>query len=634
MFRQIKQQHIAPLLRVLMVCGLLLGLLGTAPAKSISLPSAGVHRIVTIEVDYTIYEWWLLSWKTSEIVCQIYTEHDSWPDNSEVLYYCGSTIQKQWVNTSACDENMTNPQDCKGLYLYRASETPSKRMVEISLPSPEVFVSITNCNQEPGQANCTTLPYLRLQAVEPLPNEQIIQILGTVNGAGFSCPGSACDLPLGPTGMEGVQVEFWAESSYGDSSQRYKAQVRVIPWGDFANPDQPATDKPSYYVDVLSSQWLGEGQSTCSEIWQSFLPVDGPPSWLRTPELAEELVSTNEYFLLAGMLIQQGLVDASSSPSGGLEANGAANVWGMEIAQPVVDDWQNQFDAEIIRVADDTGVPAQLMKNIFSRESQFWPGIYEKVREAGLGHLSDIGADAVLLWNPAFYSQFCPLILTDETCQRGFGNLDLAQQEMLRGALVQKVNAACPDCPVGIDLTQANFSISIFARSILANCEQVRQIIYNNTGRQPGQVAKYEDLWKFTLLNYNAGPGCLGNAMQRTINNGNPLTWENIAYNLQEACRPGIEYVDDISHMPLPDEGGIGELLSTPEPGTYLPTPTISPTPRPIILTPTPGPTSTPGPTTTPGPTATPTQTATPGGTAYPGPTVTTEPTLTGTPYP
>jgi hypothetical protein len=237
------------------------------------------------------------------------------------------------------------------------------------------------------------------------------------------------------------------------------------------------------------------------------------------------------------------------------------------------------------------------MKNIFSRESQFWPGIYEKVREAGLGHLSDIGADAVLLWNPAFYSQFCPLILADETCQRGFGNLDPAQQEMLRGALVQKVNAACPDCPIGIDLTQANFSISIFARSILANCEQVRQIVYNSTGRQPGQVAKYEDLWKFTLLNYNAGPGCLGNAMQRTINNGNPLTWENVSFNLQEVCRAGIAYVDDVSTMPQPDQGSINDLLSTPEPSTYLPTPTVQPTPRPIIVTPTPGPTATTGPT-------------------------------------
>ncbi len=584
-----------------MVCGILLGLIGTTPADSVSLPSAGVRRFVTIEVDYTIYEWWLLSWKTSEIVCQVYTEHESWPDNSEVLYYCGSTIQKQWIGTGACifDQTITNPQDCKGLYLHKASVTPAKRKVEINLPSPEVFVSISGCNKEPGQNHCTTLPYLRLQAVEPLPNEQIIRINGTVNGAGFSCPGGACDLPLSPTGMEGVLVEFWADSSYGDSSKHYTAQVRVIPWGDFANPDQPAADKPSYYVDVLSSQWLGEGKSTCSEIWQSFLPVDGPPSWLRTPILAGELVSQNDYYLLAGMLIKQGLVDASQCSAGGLETNGAANVCGMEAAKPVVEDWQNQFDSEILRVAAETGVPAQLMKNIFSRESQFWPGIYEKVREAGLGHLSDIGADAVLLWNPAFYSQFCPLILTNQTCQRGFGNLDLAQQEMLRGALVQKVNAACPNCPVGIDLTQANFSISVFARSILANCEQVRQIIFNTTGRQPGQVAKYEDLWKFTLLNYNAGAGCLGNAMQRTINNGNPLTWENVSYNLQEVCRAGIRYVEDVSNMPQTDQGGIGNLLSTPAPNTYLPTPTIQPTPRPIILTPTPRPTSTPGPTPT-----------------------------------
>ena len=604
---QTKHQRIIPLIRVLMVCGLLLGLIGTAPAESISLPSAGVSRFVTIEVDYTIYEWWLLSWKTSEVVCQVYTEHDSWPDSSEVLYYCGSTIQKQWLNTHAClfDDNITNSQDCNGLYLHQASITPSKRKVEISLPSPEVFVSIANCNKTPGQNNCTTLPYLRLKAEEPLPNEEIIQILGTVNGAGFSCPGSACDLPLSPTGMEGVQVEFWAESSYGDSSKRYSAQVRVIPWGDFANPDQPATDQPSYYVDVLSSQWLGEGQSTCSEIWQSFLPVDGPSSWLRTPQLAGELVSTNEYYLLAGLLIKQGMVDAGTCPSGGLETNGAANACGMLRAQPVVDEWQNQFDSEIMRVAEDTGVPAQLMKNIFSRESQFWPGIYEKVREAGLGHLSDIGADGVLLWNPAFYSQFCPLILADETCQRGFGNLDPDQQEMLRGALVQKVNAACPNCPLGIDLAQANFSISIFARSLLANCEQVRQIIYNSTGRQSGQVAKYEDLWKFTLLNYNAGPGCLGNAMQRTINYGNPLTWENVSYNLEEGCRAGISYVEDISSMPQSEVGGINDLLSTPKPSTYLPTPTLQPTPRPIIVTPTPGPTATPGgptPTVTPYP--------------------------------
>lgn len=154
---------------------------------------------------------------------------------------------------------------------------------------------------------------------------------------------------------------------------------------------------------------------------------------------------------------------------------------------------------------------------------------------------------------------------------------------MLRGALVQKVNAACPDCPDGIDLTQANFSISIFARSILANCEQVRQIVYNNTGKQAGQVVSYEDLWKFTLLNYTSGSGCLGNAIQRTINNGNVLNWDNVAYNLQPACRTGIDYVDEVSSMPEEEGMGIDDYLVNPTP--VAPTPglpnVVYPTPRP-----------------------------------------------------
>lgn len=576
------KKKINNIIRIFTIFALLLVFFSPDPAKSATTLFSERKRTVKIEADYTLYEWWLLSWKTSEIVCQVYTEHESWPDSAEVLYYCGSTIQKQWMDTKPCD----NAQECPGLYLHLAGTSALSREVEVNLPSPEVFISVVGCNKEPGQKNCTSLPYLRFNAYEPLPNEQIIQIVGRFNGMGFSCPGGACDLPLTPTGLDGIKIEFWAESSYGDASELYTAQVRVVPWGDFANPDDTSVDKPTYYVDVLSSQWLGEGRSTCSEIWQSFMPIDGPPSWLRTPQLAEQLETDEDYFLLAGMLIQQGVVNASHCPFGGLESGGAANVCGMKAAQEIVDQWQNQFNAEIIQVANQTGVPAQLMKNIFSRESQFWPGIYKRVYEAGLGHLSDVGADAVLLWNPSFYSQFCPLILSEESCQRGFGNLDKKQQEMLRGALVQKVNAACPDCPDGIDLTRANFSISIFARSILANCEQVRQIVYNNTGKQAGQIVSYEDLWKFTLLNYTSGSGCLGNAIQRTINNGNVLNWENIAYNLQPACRTGIDYVDEVSSMPEEEGLGVEDYLVSPTSASPIaPMPTlpnvIYPTPRP-----------------------------------------------------
>lgn len=582
-------------LRIILVCGVLLGIVSPDPVASVPLPSQGPQRVVVLDVDYTTYEWWLLSWKTSQVVCQIYVEHESWPDESEVLYYCGSDIQAQWLKTDACvyDDQITNPQECPGLYLHLANVTPSQRKVEVNLPPAEVFVSLSGCSQQTPRTQCTALPYLRLEATEPLPNEQIIQIQGTLNGVPFSCPGNMCDLPLSPTGMDGVKVIFWAESSYGDASEQYDAQVRVIPWGDFANPDTVPADDPGYYVDVLSSQWRGEALSSCSTIWQAFTPVGGAPDWLTTPSLSEELVSLNEYYLLAGSLIKQGAVDAQACENGGLEANGAANVCGMELARPYVDEWQNQFDAEILRVANETGVPAQLMKNIFSMESQFWPGIYDRVQEAGLGHLSDLGADTVLLWNPSFYTQFCPLVLSEETCQRGFGNLDEAQQEMLRGALVQKVNASCPDCPVGIDLTQANFSISIFARSLLANCEQVGQILYNTTGQMAGQLSNYEDLWKFTLLNYNAGSGCLSNAVQQTVLNKQSLTWVNVVQNLEPACQSGISYADDIANMPVDPIPNVGDLLATSDPLAIQATPVYTPTPRPTtvptsILTPQP----------------------------------------------
>lgn len=607
MKRRINPTYIRKTLRLLVVCGLMLGWLGSFPVQATPLPSEGPKRTVTLDLDYTIYEYWLLSWKTSQAVCQIYVEHESLPDPKEVKYFCGDTIYNQWVSTGPClyQDGVTKSEECDGLYLHLANVTPSTREVEVTLPPSEVFISLAGCNAESPGSHCTSLPYLRFEAIEPLPNETIVQILGTYNNLPFTCPGGICDLPLAPTGLEGLPITFWAESSYGDASEQYTARVRVVPWGDFANPDQESPDKPTYYVDVLSSQWKGSGTSTCAEVWQSFQPVAGPSNWLQTPELAEQLISTNNYYLLAGLMVKQGLVDTETCPNRGLEANGAATKCGMDAAKPLVDIWQNQFNAEIIRAAKDTGVPAQLMKNIFSKESQFWPGIYQKVKEAGLGQLSELGADAVLLWNPAFYTQFCPLVLTEQTCQRGFGNLDLAQQEMLRGALVQKVNATCPNCPTGIDLTQANFSISVFARSILANCEQVNQVIFNQTGHTAGEMVAYDDLWKFTVFNYNAGAGCLSVGVKNALVNGQALTWENISKYLEPACQAGIGYVEDVSVMPTLQPTTVADLLATPVPTQIY----YTPTPTPFIrltstITPTPTSTATPIPY-TPAPTET-----------------------------
>ena len=138
------------------------------------------------------------------------------------------------------------------------------------------------------------------------------------------------------------------------------------------NPDTAASSsKQLWYLDVLSNQWRGETLASCSDTWQVFPDADGPPAWLNTPLKLDNMQSTYSYYYLAGVLIQNGVVNAATCPDGGLASDRIANQCGLEAALPQVQDWQNQFDQEILKVAGDTGIPAQLMKNVFGRESQF-----------------------------------------------------------------------------------------------------------------------------------------------------------------------------------------------------------------------------------------------------------------------
>jgi hypothetical protein len=106
--------------------------------------------------------------------------------------------------------------------------------------------------------------------------------------------------------------------------------------------------------------------------------------------------------------------------------------------------------------------------------------------------------------------------------------------------------------------------------------------VLNTTRQVAGGVASYEDLWKFTLVNYNAGPGCLTDAIAATSGAGEALTWENVSARLTPACQGAIDYVDDISSLVIPP-------TRTPSP-TRTPTrPRPSPTPTftPIFVGPT-----------------------------------------------
>jgi hypothetical protein len=199
------------------------------------------------------------------------------------------------------------------------------------------------------------------------------------------------------------------------------------------------------------------------------------------------------------------------------------------------------------------------LKNLFSRESQFWPGVFRNGKDIGLGQLTEGGADTALLWNPSFYKQFCPLILDKNLCQsKGYANLKTKQQALLRGALVHSVDASCQDCPLGLDISRANFSVKIFAHTLLANCEQAGKIVQNITSQVPGEVVSYEDMWRFTLVNYNAGPGCLYDAMYAAHEDGD-ISWAGVSAKFEPICQTAIRYVEDISKVN-------GQLEATPTP--------------------------------------------------------------------
>lgn len=504
-----------------------------------------LNRQTEIVIPVTEYEWWVIRWINNQIVCQLKVSHEGVPTAAEVFDSCGEVVYDEWSATPPCDDADQGNQAaaaCAGMYFFLVGSSEGERTVIIDLPLPSVGLSLAGCSPMPPENFCRELPSLLFTGDEPLPNEEINAIHVSLDGLAYNCEGEACEVPVQPTRSSGAQVEFWAESSFGDESEHFTALVRVQDTGATS-----AQGQQGWYVDVISSQWRGQQLESCAQIWKSFPPVGGLPFWLSTPSEEQLLASDQPYHYLAGRLITHGLVDASECPAGGLLENGYANACGLENARSMVALWQNQFDGPILEVARETGLPAQLMKNLFAQESQFWPGVFRVAREYGLGQLTDMGADTILLWNSSFFDQFCPLVLDEEVCGSGYLRLPEEERAILRGALAVDANADCPQCSNGIDLTEASFSVNLFAQSLIANCRQVHRTIFNATESLPGEVSTYENLWRFTLANYHAGPGCLAFAIHEVWAEKAPLDWEHVASQLTEPCQGAISYVDLIT---------------------------------------------------------------------------------------
>ena len=290
-----------------------------------------------------------------------------------------------------------------------------------------------------------------------------------------------------------------------------------------------------------------ESAGTCQNAYG--LMPSSLPNWLMLADENTDLATTNRYDILAAKLLSTGLVDASACPGNGLNPDGSANACGLELSSNQVTTWQNQFDPDILFSARSMQLPAMIVKAVIAVESQFWRAADWKLGEIGLGQMTGYGADLVLAWRAAYYQNICRLAFGEKGCAVPYQSLDLSTQYLLRGMVLKEIDATCSNCPGGMDIEKGKQAVLVLAKTLNASCLQSARLIYLGTGKIPSEILSYEDYWRLVLANYQAGAGCVYQALRRTPN---PNSWNSIAANFSSGCASGSEYIRRIEEQIKP----------------------------------------------------------------------------------
>jgi hypothetical protein len=522
-FTYSRRRFFGGLLNAALACALIFStLLTPAPAR------AGID----------VYNWYIARWSDQTILCKVAAQHTGTPTSAEIKAQCGEAIHAAWQTTPPC---LGVQSQCAGVYLFFSNiltwEPPKPEDTAV----PEVRLSLAGCEPELPANWCAELPALdfALDFGEAEPSTAVVGMI--LLDKKSACIAEPCRLALFQTPPDGLWFQFWSELPDGRKSEVFWARLRVLP---AYSPNDP--DLLGWRVDLISTQWVGHGPACCGLQWAAFPPLTGLPHWLSTPDTAAALATQEAYYFLAGSLLKSALADGSACPANGVLPSGFASECGMNAAVPQVLWWQNAYDVFLLEAARDAGVPAVLLKRLIARESQFWPAGLNGY-ERGLGHLTEGGADTLLLWNPNYYSQLCPQALSIERCTEGYATLTESEQTLLRAKVLEVASAWCETCPGGVDMQKLDASVDALAQTLAANAGQAGQILRLVTGKKPGEVASYEDLWKFSLVNYNAGAGCLAEAVKAAWPGKSSLTWIAVSEKLPPHCQGAIDYVESLA---------------------------------------------------------------------------------------
>lgn len=532
----------------------------------------GGGRFKTVEVVFTRYTWSIVARETGQKICTVSIDHEGFPEGGEIFTTCGNNLAPFLATpnkTAATPSSITptpGPAEFKELfkavYWILISQEEIRRMEQVAVP-PMSVVLIPGVDQ-------TDSAYVTIIATEPDPDFVITGIYGTLEGRAFACEKSPCLVPL----RHDSQIVYWASSSLGDESDHYSANLRVAYYPD------------GYRVIINQANVPKDFEDVCvADIWGG-LTAGSYPEWDSLPPAPESLNTAKTLHYLAGRLIAAGAVDAKECDGGGLQQNGYPNACGLEKARPVMVQWQNQFDPVIWSVSRELGIPAKMIKSVIEQESQFWPGNARAIfLEFGLSQVNELGIDVLFRWDKGLKDLICPGLLFD--CNTSYQRLDALSQATLRGGLLSSINAECPSCKYGIDMEKADFSVRTMGYFLRANCEQTGYIM-----AKQGGAASINDMWKFTMLAYHSGYGCLEKSLANSQNAQMALNWENVSQYL-ENCGDGKEYVSNLwlrldqfkQMQPTPAAGAVATFQ--PQAATFTPQPsqpTRTPTPMPAMI--------------------------------------------------
>ncbi len=476
--------------------------------------------------DHQETTWQLVFWANQEVACTFTVFGEDLPSSNEIEAACGIEIVHLWYSTPACThpffhENGTDV--CSGLFLRKTSQQ------EQSIPEEEKtnetknsLFMIRGC--EPADL-CNQLPIVVFRnnsAENNLPKHTLRVKIDTFEGECFDIE---CEMELPITNNEGKWVEFWTMSADGGQGihSRFKYRAAIV----------PNTSNLMYQFDLISDAYP-ETTPFGSDIWKVFPQLSTKNLKIyEKPFSADFLTTTFHLSILAGKIIQHGLVDTSFCSNYGLMNDGSANGCGEKASAELVFFMQNQYNRLLFQSGKENHVPPNLIKSMIAQESQFWP-YSETENEYGLGMITENGIDLLLRWNMSYYQKLCKTVFQQkpDVCEIQYSEISAAEQQILRGSALQKIGT--------------DEEIDLLGAVLRASAAQVNQIVQNITGSDCEHTVLYEDMWKLTIANYYSGSGCIHNAMLITAAYKYDLTWDHVQNFLSGTCTRAKQYVENV----------------------------------------------------------------------------------------